>query len=93
MKFAGLAVLLLLSACATDKTPLTPQGQLNACLRDEINARLADGSAAELGEAALAQKTARYCLKKMKMRDSFMQDMAFRNARALLTSKEGTSLR
>ena len=34
MKFAGLAVFLLLGACAVDKTPLTPLGELNVCLRD-----------------------------------------------------------
>lgn len=93
MKFAVLAVVLLLEACAVNKTPLTPQGQLNACLRDEINTRMADGTGEALGNAALAQKTARFCLKKLHMEDAFSRDMALRNAHALLTRSEGTSLR
>lgn len=93
MKFAVLAAVLLLGACAVNKTPLTPQGQLNACLRDELNSRLAKGGGETLGNAALAQKVAQFCLKKLDMEDAFSRETALRNAHALLTRSEGTSLR
>ena len=85
-----------ISGCALfkeNKTPLSPHGQLNACLRDEINQMTEDGRVVSLGNTAAAQKAARYCLAKFEMTDAFSQNMAFRNAQSLLTKSEGTSLR
>lgn len=85
-----------ISGCALfkeNKTPLSPHGQLNACLRDEINQMTEDGRVVSLGNTAAAQKAARYCLAKLEMTDAFSQNMAFRNAQSLLTKSEGTSLR
>lgn len=93
MKFAGLAVFLLLGACAVDKTPLTPLGELNVCLRDTALEAKENGDAERFGNTAAAQKTARFCLAKLEMTDAFSQNMAFRNAQSLLTKSEGTSLR
>ena len=87
MKFAGLAVFLLLGACAVDKTPLTPLGELTVCLRE-------NGDAERFGNTAAAQKTARFCLEKKKVTDPFLVEVAYRNAAALFSeSTKGTSLR
>lgn len=67
MKFAGLAVFLLLGACAVDKTPLTPLGELNVCLRDTALEAKENGDAERFGNTAAAQKTARFCLEKRKL--------------------------
>ena len=88
---------LLMSGCALfgggDKTPLTPLGQLNVCLRDEVNSALQDGTVAMYGNEATVRKVAEICLEKLKIRDDFLQNMAYRNATALLTQNVGTSLK
>lgn len=94
MKFAGLAVFLLLGACAVDKTPLTPLGELNVCLRDTALEAKENGDAERFGNTAAAQKTARFCLEKKKVTDPFLVEVAYRNAAVLFSeSTKGTSLR
>ena len=87
---------IVLNGCAffeADKTPLSPHGQLNVCLRDDINDMKVDGRLESFGKAAVAQKAARYCLDKLKMTDAFSQDMAYRNADFLLSGSDGISLK
>ena len=87
----------LMSGCALlgsgDKTPLTPLGELNVCLRDEVNSALQDGTVAMYGNEATVRKVAETCLEKLKIRDDFLQNTAYRNATALLTQNVGTSLK
>jgi len=86
----------ILGGCSlieTDKTPLSPHGQLNACLRDEINMMRDDGRLETLGNAAAAHKAARYCLDELNMTDAFSQNMAYRNADYLLSGSDGISLK
>ena len=91
MKFAGLAVFLLLGACAVDKTPLS---ELNVCLGDTALEAKENGDAERFGNTAAAQKTARFCLEKKKVTDPFLVEVAYRNAAALFSeSTKGTSLR
>lgn len=93
MKFLGYAMVLLLGACAVNKTPLSPHGQLNVCLRDEVNNMKNDGRLETLGKAAVAQKAARHCLDELNMKDAFSQNMAYRNADFLLSGSDGISLK
>lgn len=92
-----LACVLMMSGCALwgqgDKTPLTPLGELNVCLRDEVNSALQDGTVAMYGNEATVRKVAETCLKKLKISDEFLQNTAYRNATALLTQSVGTSLK
>ncbi len=87
----------LMSGCALwgqgNKTPLTPLGELNVCLRDEVNSALQDGTVAMYGNEAAVRKVAETCLEKLKIRDDFLQNTAYRNATALLTQNVGTSLK
>lgn len=86
----------VLNGCAlgkADKTPLSPHGQLNVCLRDEINDMKNDGRLASLGKAAAAHKAARHCLDDLNMTDAFSQNMAYRNADYLLSGSDGISLK
>ena len=87
----------LMSGCALwgqgNKTPLTPLGQLNVCLRDEVNSALQDGTVAMYGNEATVRKVAETCLTKLKISDEFLQNTAYRNATALLTQSVGTSLK
>lgn len=95
-KFITVMTAMVLSACAwyeTDKTPLSPHGQLNACLRDEVNEMRENGRIATLGKVASAQKAARFCLGKLEMTDAFSQNMAYRNAEFLFSGSDGISLK
>ena len=77
-----------ISGCALfkeNKTPLSPHGQLNACLRDENKQMTEDGRVDSLGKTSAAQKAARFCLAKLVLTDAFSQNMAFRNAQSLLS--------
>lgn len=67
MKFAGLAVFLLLGACAVDKTPLTPLGELNVCLRDTALEAKENGDAERFGNTAARRKQPVFVWKKRKL--------------------------
>lgn len=91
-----LASLLLLGGCAywqtTDKTPLTPQGELNVCIRDEVRAYKQNGRLQNLGKSAAAQKIAGYCTDKTKL--FAMYNQAVDNAKNMMEEhSRGTSLR
>lgn len=79
-----------ISGCALfkeNKTPLSPHGQLNACLRDEINQMTEDGRVVSLGNTAAAQKAARYCLAKLEMTDAFFSEYGFSQC-SIVTDKK-----
>lgn len=89
-----LCFVLLLSGCAwfnSDKTPLTPQGQMNVCIRDEVKAYKADGRLARLGDYGTAQKIANDCTDKYNLPHLYSQ--AVNNARDMINNtSEGTTL-
>ena len=87
---------LLLSGCvywgSSDKTPLTPQGQLNVCIRDEVRAYRDKGIMLSANSWSVAQKIADYCTEKYKLQDMYNQ--AVTNARNMMGANEyGTSLK
>ena len=87
---------LLLTGCAywesTNKTPLTPQGQLNVCIRDEINSHRNKGITLNADSWSVAQKIAEYCTEKHKLHTLYNQ--AVTNARNMMGANEyGTSLK
>ena len=86
----------LLVGCAywsnSNKTPLTPQGQLNVCIRDEINRYRDEGILISVDNWSVAQKIADYCTEKYKLYTMYNQ--AVTNARNMMGANEyGTSLR
>ncbi|MBQ8464906.1 MAG: hypothetical protein IJ545_02730 [Alphaproteobacteria bacterium] len=88
--------ILLLSGCAgwfdNNKTPLTPQGQMNVCIRDEVRTYKDSGRLQAMGEWGAAQKIANDCTKKYNLDHLYTQ--AVNNARDMMkVSSEGTSLR
>ena len=96
MKSFILALMVLVNGCAwleADKTPLSPHGMLNACLRDRVNSLKTDENFASWEKTAVIHKTASYCLDKLKMTDAFSQNMAYRNADYLLSGSDGISLK
>ena len=90
-----LCFVLLLSGCAmfhTDKTPLTPQGQLNVCIRDEVRTFKADGRLQTWGIEAASEKIADICTSRYNL--SGMYSQAVVNAKDMIyNSSEGTTLR
>ncbi len=96
MKFFILAAIMFVNGCAwvkADKTPLSPHGELNVCLRDRMNSLKKDENFASWDKTAVIHKTASYCLDKLKMTDAFSQNMAYRNADYLLSESDGISLK
>ena len=95
MKKIGLC-LFLLAGCtyfvSTNKTPLTPQGQLNVCIRDEINSYRNNGITVNADSWAAAQKIAEHCTEKYNLHTLYNQ--AVTNARNMMGANEyGTSLK
>lgn len=90
-----LCCVLLLSGCAlfnTDKTPLTPQGQMNVCIRDEVRAYKDSGKIQSLGEWGAANKIANDCTSKLGL--SHLYTQAANNARDMISNtSQGISLR
>ena len=90
-----LCCILLLSGCGlfnTDKTPLTPQGQMNVCIRDEVRAFKESGKLETWGVQASAQKIADTCTSRYNL--SAMYAQAVQNAKSMMSSNsEGTTLR
>lgn len=86
--------MLLLSGCAlfdSNKTPLTPQGQMNVCIRDEVKAYKESGKIQLMGEWGAAQKIANDCTNKYNL--SHLYTQAVNNARDMMkASSEGTTL-
>lgn len=87
---------LLLAGCAywgsSNKTPLTPQGQLNVCIRDEINSYRDKGIYFNASSWSVAQKIAGYCTDKYGLYTMYNQ--AVTNARNMMGANEyGTSLK
>jgi len=88
--------ILLLSGCSSwfisDKTPLTPQGELNVCIRDEINTYRNRGITLNADSWSIAQKIADYCTNKYNLMPMYNQ--AVTNARNMMGANEyGTSLK
>ena len=80
-----LCLVLLLSGCAlfnTNKTPLTPQGQMNVCIRDEVKAYKDAGKVQSMGEWGAAQKIANDCTNKYNL--SYLYTQAVNNARDMI---------
>lgn len=91
----NLCLLLLLGGCAMfhqDKTPLTPQGQLNVCIRDEVRAFKDDGRLQTWGVEATAEKIADICTSRYNL--SAMYSQAAINAKSMMSEDmRGTTLR
>ena len=86
---------LLLSGCGlfseTNKTPLTPQGQMNVCIRDEVRAYKDNGKLQVMGEWGAAQKIANDCTNKYNL--SYLYTQAVNNARDMIhNTSQGISL-
>lgn len=89
--WAGLCF--LVSGCAdfgtlapeTNYTPLTPQGQLNACVLDEAKARVAEGTAFE-DVSRTANQIANKCIRQLDMLDSGLYSQAVANAKSIINS-------
>ena len=90
-----LCFVLFLSGCALfnqDKTPLTPQGQMNVCIRDEVRAFRESGKLETWGIQASAQKIADTCTSRYKL--SAMYAQAVQNAKSMMgEDMHGTTLR
>ena len=90
-----LCLVLLLSGCAlfdNNKTPLTPQGQMNVCIRDEIRAYKEQGKPVGLNNWSAAQKIAQLCTDKYQLHELYNQ--AVTNARNMMNEgSRGTSLK
>ena len=87
---------LLLSGCTywfeTNKTPLTPQGQMNVCIRDEVRTFKADGRLQTWGVEAASEKIADICTSRYNLSGMYSQAVA--NAKDMIyNSSEGTTLR
>lgn len=67
-----------------DKTPLTPQGQMNVCLLQESQRRITRGNAGDLSVAAA--EVARYCIRQLDLEDEGLDEQAALNARYFLES-------
>ena len=93
-KIAGL--IFLLCGCSyfghTDKTPLTPQGQLNVCIRDEVLKYRESGVAVSRDSWSAAQRIAQICTDEYNL--PAMYNQAVENARNMMSEdSRGTSLR
>ena len=90
-----ICLVLLLSGCALfdgNKTPLTPQGQMNVCIRDEVKAYKDSGKIQLMGEWGAAQKIAHDCTNKYNL--SHLYTQAVNNARDMIhNSSEGITIR
>ena len=90
-----ICLMLLLSGCAlfdNNKTPLTPQGQMNVCIRDEVRAFKDSGKLQALGIQASAQKIADTCTSRYNL--SAMYAQAVQNAKSMMSEDmHGTTLR
>lgn len=89
-----LCLILLLSGCAlfnNNKTPLTPQGQMNVCIRDEVRAFRESGKLETWGVQASAQKIADICTSRYNL--SAMYAQAVNNAHDMIRNNSaGTTL-
>ena len=89
-----LCLILLLSGCAlfdNNKTPLTPQGQMNVCIRDEVRAFRESGKLEAWGVQASAQKIADTCTSRYNLSGMYAQ--AVNNAHdIILNNSAGTTL-
>ena len=94
MKRVVVGLIVFLSACVRDKTPLTPLGELNVCLRDQAAIYRNRDEIKTWGKESVIYKTANECLEKLNIHDDFLKQVAYRNASALFDEKAvGTSLR
>ena len=86
---------LLLNGCAlfvTDKTPLTPQGQMNVCIRDQVKAYKDEGKIQSMGEWGAANKIANDCTAMYNL--SHLYTQAVNNAKDMISNtSHGISLR
>ena len=90
----SLLLVLLLSGCAlfnNNKTPLTPQGQMNVCIRDEVKAYKEQGKSVGLNNWSAAQEIAQLCTDRYRLPELYNQ--AVTNARHMMhEGSRGTSL-
>lgn len=89
-------LIFLLCGCSywgnTDKTPLTPQGQLNVCIRDEVRAYRESGVVVSRDSWSAAQRIAQICTDEYNLPEMYNQ--AVENARNMMSEDvRGTSLR
>ena len=86
--------MLLLSGCAlfdNNKTPLTPQGQMNVCIRDEVRAFKDSGKLQSWGVQTSAEKIADTCTTRYNL--SAMYAQAVQNAKSMMSEDmQGTTL-
>ena len=66
----------------TNKTPLTPQGEMNVCIRDEVKAFKESGKIQSMGEWGAAQKIANDCTNRYNL--SYLYTQAVNNARDMI---------
>lgn len=84
------ALIMLVSACGTmsassNKTPLTPMGELNACVLDQVKEKIQNASAFN-DVNRTANQVANYCIRKLDMLDSGLYGQAVVNATSILSS-------
>ncbi len=90
--FVTALFLLSVSACGgmapfpeEDKTPLTPQGKLNACILEKAREKAAEP--ATFGDVDLAaNQVANYCIRSLDMLDSGLYRQSVINATAIINS-------
>lgn len=83
-------MMVLTSACSsiapsTDKTPLTPMGQLNACVLEQVKVKI-QNEAAFNDVNRTANQVANYCIRSLDMLDSGLYGQAVINATSILNS-------
>ena len=84
----GLAV--WVSACSSltpssNKTPLTPMGELNACVLDQVKLKIQNENAFN-DVNRTANQVANYCIRTLDMMDSGLYGQAVLNATSILNS-------
>ena len=68
-----------------DKTPLTPQGRLNACILEQARSKAANPET--FNDVSLAaNQVANYCIRSLDMLDSGLYRQSVVNATSIITS-------
>ena len=68
-----------------DKTPLTPQGRLNACILEQARSKAADPETFSNVDLA-ANQVANYCIRSLDMLDSGLYRQSVVNATSIINS-------
>ena len=68
-----------------DKTPLTPQGRLNACILEQAREKVLDSATFDDVDL-VANQVANYCIRSLDMLDSGMYRQSVVNATSIINS-------